>query len=113
MEAMRLDWWRKAALVVATVGIVRACRYVAGLPPAAGAPRSSLSLPRSRGAGLGPARTQQTHGEAIGGTAHTDDQARRGEAHYARSCECATALICPATRLTRSRRWRDASFPTE
>ena len=66
---MRFHWWRQAVLVVATVGVIAslpACRKAVGLP----------SLQRTDAA-------QQSVWDGV----YTDDQAARGEAHYARSCE--------------------------
>ena len=69
----RFRWLRQAALVVATVGVITCLPTVvvqAFRPAVANAASQDVSARQSVWDGV-----------------YTDDQARRGEAHYARSCE--------------------------
>ena len=94
----RLHWWRQAALVVSTVGVMTILPTVVvqAFPPSLGL----LNRPEL-GRGLAEAQGAEADRPAVAGTplqtpparqsvwdgVYTDDQARRGEAHYARSCE--------------------------
>jgi cytochrome c5 len=68
----RFHWWRQPALVVATVGVTTCLPTVVvqAFRPAVNAIAQQPAAPQSVWDGV-----------------YTDDQARRGEAHYARSCE--------------------------
>jgi len=68
---MRIHWWRQAALIVATVGVLTwlPAVVVQAFRPATAASQDA------------PAR------QSVWDGVYTDDQAARGEAHYARSCE--------------------------
>jgi cytochrome c5 len=63
----RFGWWRQAALAVSMGSIVSVLGF---------------QVPEAQDTGS-PAAARQSVWDGV----YTDDQARRGEAHYARSCE--------------------------
>ncbi|MEO8256306.1 MAG: c-type cytochrome [Acidobacteriota bacterium] len=69
---MGFRWWRQSALVLATVGVL------AGLP--------AVVVQALRPA-IGAAAQQPPARQSVWDGVYTDDQAARGETHYARSCE--------------------------
>jgi len=64
----RFHWWRQAALVVSVGSAVNAL---------------ASQVPVAQDFSPAPAAARQSVWDGV----YTDDQARRGEAHYARSCE--------------------------
>jgi cytochrome c5 len=71
----RLYWWRQAALVVATAGV--ATGLALALLPGAVVVHALQDAPAADAAPL----------QSVWDGVYTEDQARRGEAHYGRSCE--------------------------
>ena len=70
---MRFRWWRQAVLIVGTVGVV------ASLPAAV--------VQAVRPAVVAAMFQETPARQSVWDGVYTDDQAARGEAHYARSCE--------------------------
>ena len=78
----RFHWWRQAALTVATVSITASLPgvVVQAFPPSLGL----LNGPEPAVLAIFQAPAAR---QSVWDGVYTDDQARRGEAHYARSCE--------------------------